>query len=213
MSAGTLAPTHAMPSPDLSTPLPSTSEPDDPPARSMESPAYPSAGAIGSPAFPSRPQASPPYPSSRGLDSLSLLSRTSDNLNFPTKSESPPPAFPPRNMDMPYGHRLLPDHPMGYSGYQSGSFPPSSGPYGPPPVSFGSLPPSFNPGSLTPSLTSAAGGFPSTGATGSPPLEAFVQLLLAMNVEDQLKVGHATRIREIIKKYISINVLFNKNKI
>ena len=212
---GPLAPVPAMPSPDLSTPMPTSTEPDDPPPRSMESPVYPSSGVLGSPAFPQQRHSPPPPPafpsrgmeglgifsrasenptggfpiksesslpfSPRSIDSLGLLSRSSDNGTYPTKSDSPPP-FPSKGMDMPYSHRLLPDPPLGYSGYQ-GSFPPSSGAYGAPPVSFPNLPPSFNPG-----LSSATGGFPQGGATGTPPLETFVQLLLAMNVDEQLKV-------------------------
>ncbi|KAG7162710.1 hypothetical protein Hamer_G020183 [Homarus americanus] len=123
------------------------------------------------------------------MESSAFPPRTSDSASLSAKLEAPPspPVYPPRNMEMPYGQRPLPEHPMGYSNYSPGSFPPSSGPYGPPPVSFASLPPSFTPSSLAPSLSSTP-GFPPSGATGSPPLEAFVQLLLAMNVEDQLKV-------------------------
>ncbi|XP_037798514.1 vegetative cell wall protein gp1-like [Penaeus monodon] len=170
--------------------MPSTSDPDDLPTRAMDSPAYPAAP-LGSPAaYPPRTLASPSF-TPRPMETPIFPPRTSDSSSLSTKLEAPPspPAYPPRSMDMPYGQRPLPEHPMGYSNYSPGSFPPSSGPYGPPPVSFASLPPSFTPSSLTPSLPSTP-GFPPSGATGSPPLEAFVQLLLAMNVEDQLKCGY-----------------------
>ncbi|XP_042233194.1 vegetative cell wall protein gp1-like [Homarus americanus] len=153
----------------------------------MDSPAYP-APSLGSPSsYPPRTLASPSF-TPRLMESSAFPPRTSDSASLSAKLEAPPspPVYPPRNMEMPYGQRPLPEHPMGYSNYSPGSFPPSSGPYGPPPVSFASLPPSFTPSSLAPSLSSTP-GFPPSGATGSPPLEAFVQLLLAMNVEDQLK--------------------------
>nr|XP_045624210.1 vegetative cell wall protein gp1-like [Procambarus clarkii] len=168
--------------------MPATADPDEPPARTMDSPVYPAPSLGPASPYPPRTLASPSF-TGRPMESPIFPPRTSDSSLLTAKLEAPPspPAYPQRNMDMPYGQRPLPEHPMGYSNYSTGSFPPSSGPYGPPPVSFASLPPSFTSSSLAPSLSSTP-GFPPSGATASPPLEAFVQLLLAMNVEDQLKV-------------------------
>lgn len=186
----TLAPPNPIASPDLSTPMPTTSDPDDPPTRPMDSPAYPTPS-LGSPdPYPPRTLSSPSSFAARTMESSVFPPHSTGSSLLSAKMEAPPspPSYPLRNLEMPYGQRPLPEHPMGYSNYSPGSFPPSSGPYGPPPVSFASLPPTFTPSSLAPSLSSAP-GFPPSGATGSPPLEAFVQLLLAMNIEDQLKVG------------------------
>ena len=115
-------------------------------------------------------------------------------------------------------HRFLPDHHLSsYSPYSSHHPFSHPGNYGPPPGSFPTLPPSLTsstlPSPLPPSsfgnssfpqnsmpsslpqttVPSSVGGsgnsgnFPS-GPQNSPPLEAFVQLLLAMNSDDQLKV-------------------------
>lgn len=179
-----------MPSPELPTPLASTSESEDQPSRHINSPIYPSQQSLTSSMFPSKNLASPF--TSRPLETGSIPTRTQDSP-FVSKGnggvDSPPPPFHPRGMDMPYTHRLLQELPHGYPNYSSNTFQPTTGAYGPPGVPFSSLGPTFPPSSFAPSLPTAASGFPSSGATGSPPLEAFVQLLLAMNVEDQLKVG------------------------
>lgn len=185
LSPVAVTPHRKMPSPELATPLASTSEGDEQSSRHINSPGYPT-HSLNSPLFSSKNITS--SLTSRSLDTNALSSRTIDSP-FAAKGMDSPPAFPPRGMDMPYPHRLLQDLPHGYSNYSGNSFPPSSGAYGPPGMSFGSLGPSFTPSSFAPSLQSGASGFTSSGATGSPPLEAFVQLLLAMNVEDQLKVG------------------------
>ena len=145
---------------------------------------------------------------------------------YPNKTMDSPPMFPHnRAMDGPYGsHRFLQDHHLpSYSPYSTHHPFPHPGNYGPPHGgSFGSLPSSLNPSSSLPSSLppsslpnsfppsslptsslpsshsssgSGAPGLPS-GAQNSPPLEAFVQLLLAMNTDDQLKVGFVANFRD-----------------
>ena len=96
-----------MPSPDLPPLLPtglsSSSGSEDRSSRLMGSPSYPPQGI----AFP--PRSMPMSFASKSMESSSLAQKVHE-AGFMSKGLESQSSFPSRNMDMPYGHRLLQDH-------------------------------------------------------------------------------------------------------